>query len=447
MTLRASDGASGTGVEYTEYRIDGGGWTRSDNTAKAEPFVTTFTVSGDGDHTVEFRSRDVSGNVQSPVGTVTFKINRASGGGGSCLPQSDEFDGTALDPKWTVTRSAGGGPTVSGGSLRLPILQGDFIANDALASNTVLQPAPDGEWTATAKLDTASIDANGEQAGLLVWKSESPNSFSKIVAIRSGGGVYQFEHIVTQSGSVNPPISSSITPAPGGALPAFVLLRARSDGQKVIGEFSVDNGDSWVLIGNAGHAAPLTGALRVGPVAFRGSQGGGTAAFDWVRLLAGSQAGGPGRVRHGLLAALGPVQRHHARSQVGGHQPRDGFPGDGQRRPSAAADGPGRSLRRPRDHAGAAAAGAAGFLGGDGQDQARQRQCRRRGGRAGADQQPQPEPLRQDRSAVQVRHRSQHGGQSARQVGGAGRDLQRLRRDDPAGDRAVAQLGRALPRG
>ena len=34
------------------------------------------------------------------------------------------------------------------------MLQGDFIANDALASNTVLQNAPDGEWTATAKVDT-----------------------------------------------------------------------------------------------------------------------------------------------------------------------------------------------------------------------------------------------------------------------------------------------------
>ena len=105
--------------------------------------------------------------------------------------------------------------------------------------------------------------------------------------------MYQFEHIVTQNGAVSPPISSSITPAPGGSLPATVLVRARSDGQKVIGEFSVDNGDSWSLIGHEGHAAPLTGALRVGPVAFRGSQGGGTAAFDWVRLLAGAQPGGP----------------------------------------------------------------------------------------------------------------------------------------------------------
>ena len=100
-----------------------------------------------------------------------------------------------------MLRPAGGGPTVADGSVGLPILQGDFIANDALASNTLLQDAPSGEWTVTARLDTSAIDANGEQAGLVIWKSENPNTFSKIVAIQSGGGNHQFEHIVTQNGS------------------------------------------------------------------------------------------------------------------------------------------------------------------------------------------------------------------------------------------------------
>ena len=141
-----------------------------------------------------------------------------------------------------MLRPAGGGPTVASGSVGLPILQGDFIANDALASNTLLQDAPSGEWTVTTRLDTSAIDANGEQAGLVIWKSESPNTFSKLVAIQSGGGNHQFEHIVTQNGGVNPPIPQSITPAPGGQLPDQVLLRARYDGTKVIGEFSPDDG-------------------------------------------------------------------------------------------------------------------------------------------------------------------------------------------------------------
>ena len=192
-----------------------------------------------------------------------------------------------------MLRQAGGGPLVTGGSVGLPILQGDFIANDPLASNTLLQDAPSGEWTVTTRLDTTQIDANGEQAGLVIWKSENPNTFSKIVAIQSGAGNHQFEHIVTQNGGVSPPIPQSITPAPGGQLPDQVLLRARYDGTNVIGEFSGDNGATWTLIGQEGHAAPLAAPLRIGLAAFRGSNGGGTASFDWFRVHEGSEAGGP----------------------------------------------------------------------------------------------------------------------------------------------------------
>ena len=145
----------------------------------------------------------------------------------------------------------------------------------------------------TTRLDTSTIDANGEQAGLVIWKSENPNTFSKLVAIQSGNGSHQFEHIVTQNGAVNPPIPQSITPAPGGELPDHVLLRARYDGTKVIGEFSPDDGAVLDAVGQAGHAAPLQAPLRVGLAAFRGSNGGGTATFDWFRAHEGSEPGGP----------------------------------------------------------------------------------------------------------------------------------------------------------
>ena len=68
---------TGTGVEWTEHRVDGGAWIRADNTANAAPFVTKFTVSGDGTTRVEYRSRDKSGNIQDPAGSVTFAIDRA----------------------------------------------------------------------------------------------------------------------------------------------------------------------------------------------------------------------------------------------------------------------------------------------------------------------------------------------------------------------------------
>ncbi len=282
VALAATD-AGGSGVELSQYRVDAGAFT---------DYTAPFTVSGEGEHTVEYRSRDVAGNVEETK-SVTFTIETGGGGGGDCLSQSDEFDGSALDPKWDVLRQAGAGPQVAGGSLGLEIRQGDFIANDPLAENTLLQDAPSGEWTVTTRLDTSQIDANGEQAGLVIWKSENPNTFSKIVAIQANSGSHQFEHIVTQDGGVDPPIPQSITPAPGGQLPDQVLLRARYDGTNVIGEFSADNGQSWTLIGQEGHAAPLEAPLRVGLVAFRGGNGGGTASFDWFRVQEGSDPGGP----------------------------------------------------------------------------------------------------------------------------------------------------------
>ncbi len=133
-----------------------------------------------------------------------------------------------------MLRPAGGGPQVANGSLGLPILQGDFIANDPLASNTLLQDAPSGEWTVTTRLDTSAIDANGEQAGLVIWKSENPNTFSKIVAIRSGAGNDQFEHIVTQNGGVEPADpaehhAGARRPAAGPGAPARPLRRDEGD--------------------------------------------------------------------------------------------------------------------------------------------------------------------------------------------------------------------------
>ena len=241
---------------------------------------------------------------------MSFTIQPPGGGGSTCLPQSDEFDGTALDSKWTVLRPAGGGPAVADGSVGLPILQGDFIANDALASNTLLQDAPSGEWTVTTRLDTSAIDANGEQAGLVIWKSESPNTFSKIVAIQSGAGNHQFEHIVTQSGGVDPPIPSSITPAPGGQLPAQVLLRARYDGTKVIGEFSPDDGadlDADRLGGPCGAAhRPAAGRPRRLPRLQRRRHG-DLRLVPRPRGLGGRR---PVRLRRHVPDEVGLVRRH-----------------------------------------------------------------------------------------------------------------------------------------
>ncbi|WP_193607977.1 ThuA domain-containing protein [Nocardioides lijunqiniae] len=67
LTLSADDG-EGSGVESTEYRIDEGGWTAYDG---------PVTVTGDGEHTVEYRSTDVEGNVEE-VGSTEVRVDRVA---------------------------------------------------------------------------------------------------------------------------------------------------------------------------------------------------------------------------------------------------------------------------------------------------------------------------------------------------------------------------------
>ena len=54
-----------SGVDYTEYRVDGGDWVRKANAGGASPFASTLTVSAEGAHTVEYRSADEAGNVET----------------------------------------------------------------------------------------------------------------------------------------------------------------------------------------------------------------------------------------------------------------------------------------------------------------------------------------------------------------------------------------------
>jgi hypothetical protein len=64
VTLAATDG-TGAGIYTTEYRLDGGAW---------QTYSSPFEVTGDGSHTLEFKSTDAAGNEETP-GSVTFQID------------------------------------------------------------------------------------------------------------------------------------------------------------------------------------------------------------------------------------------------------------------------------------------------------------------------------------------------------------------------------------
>ncbi|NLE21203.1 MAG: S8 family serine peptidase, partial [Actinobacteria bacterium] len=66
VTLTGDDG-TGIGVDYCEYRLDEGDWTRGAN----------FAVSTDGSHTLRYRSADKAGHV-SDTKSVTVKVDKTA---------------------------------------------------------------------------------------------------------------------------------------------------------------------------------------------------------------------------------------------------------------------------------------------------------------------------------------------------------------------------------
>ena len=200
---------------------------------------------------------------------------------------TDEFDGATLDDaRWDVLRPDATGPTVGGGKLNLPLGTGDLIAGSADAQNLVLQDAPTGGWTATTELNVQSIDANGEQAGLALWRSEGNlnNTFAKVTFIQNNAGVRGFEAIYTDRSTLAIPIPDSVT-GPVAVQPnADVSMRLRSDGSRVVAEYSLDDGATWTKIGQT---ATLPGPVRVGVFGVRGGGNGGVVPYERYELAAG----------------------------------------------------------------------------------------------------------------------------------------------------------------
>jgi hypothetical protein len=93
VTLSATD-PIGFDVASTEYDLDGHGWT---------PYAGPFPITGDGSHTLQFRSTDSQGDVE-PANTLTVKIDTtapATTASVSPAPHAGQVDGPA-----TVTLSA-----------------------------------------------------------------------------------------------------------------------------------------------------------------------------------------------------------------------------------------------------------------------------------------------------------------------------------------------------
>jgi PKD repeat protein/type 1 glutamine amidotransferase len=118
VTLSAADATSG--LAATEYKLDDGAWT---------PYTEPVNVSGDGEHTVLYRSTDQAGNVETDK-AATVKID-ASGPTVLVSGVADgQLYGDSQDVRigWQATDATSGLQTVSGTLDDRPFLSGTLQA-------------------------------------------------------------------------------------------------------------------------------------------------------------------------------------------------------------------------------------------------------------------------------------------------------------------------------
>ncbi len=207
-------------------------------------------------------------------------------GGGGAEPLVDDFDGSALDPAWTVVRQDQS-LLVNGGTLQIQAAPGDIYQTRNDAKNLVTRTAPDGPWVATAKLNFEGT-AQYHQAGIMVYGDDANfTKFGRIAHTAAGDEKFEFINELSSVARNEPADSTGNIPAD---FPDDFWVRLTSDGTSVVGHYSTD-GTTWTAVGRA---ATLPADAKLGLFAFSNDgTGNPVAAFDSF-TLAGEDAGGGG---------------------------------------------------------------------------------------------------------------------------------------------------------
>ncbi len=201
------------------------------------------------------------------VATYTVHFARAASG--------DEFDGSSLDPKWTIVRPDPANLTVGGGSLTITPETGDLVTTTNTAKNLVLQPAL-GNWTMTSKLTFSALpNATTQQGGILAYQDD--DNYLKFDLEATSPTNLQLKTSLEDALQSNPAVSNSpiqvnqtlnTTPM-NGALPGdnTIWLRMTKEDHTYTTSYSLD-GHTWVPVWSTG--ATLSN-LKVGAFAFNGA--------------------------------------------------------------------------------------------------------------------------------------------------------------------------------
>ena len=180
----------------------------------------------------------------------------------------DDFDGPALDPRWSWVREDITHWSLSAlpGSLRITTQPGSihFAANDA--ENLLLQTIPHADFTIETRLEFTPTQ-NFQTAGLLVYEDDDhfvflTRGFCGQPACVGDGLYFNYE----REGAAGSPTLQAATPAPG---PLYLRLERRG---VVYTAYWSPDGSAWARLG--AHTANADFApTQIGLAAFHGPDG------------------------------------------------------------------------------------------------------------------------------------------------------------------------------
>ena len=300
VSASAEHGVAPLAVDFTSTDTSGADnlvWDFGDGSSQAGGASISHTFTQPGTYRVSLTTPEARGS--TVVNVVAAEEE--------CPTTTDEFTGNALDPKWQILRPRPTGVDVAGGNLRLQSYSGDMSGGNANAKNVLLQPAPTGPWNVTTKIDTANLTATGDQAGLLVWRSEAPNHFAKVVYNRRSATQYWVERSNTRDGSTGFPSNDN---GNGGlrAVPAASYLRITSDGaaNPTLQAAYSEDGDTWTDL-RGGFQVEGSGPLKFGVTYFSGNAA-RIAPFDYFRVAGATGCEEADTTAPTTTATLDPAQ-------------------------------------------------------------------------------------------------------------------------------------------